>query len=604
MEYKPDLEKIRNLFEFPDTVTLSHFPTEDDIVDPKMLQDDQIVFERKQFEFLHFPLHPIYNRFFDYFGICPVQLHPTGYELISSYLILCKKVGLTPCLNDILSCYSLTSTKATGGKRFSLFLKSSARPLVTEKARYSGDWKNKPIIVGGKWKAYEESPCMIPRKFGKPSDDKKRCANFELPEARLKVLEDKIFKEKYTAKGLIRRSALKDISANFGLFGEVTPMGKRRTYEIKRPVLPSTSGSKLPAQQITTDAGGLVPPVKEISIVHIPTPLDIVPLQSDTPTVQDIVWQKRKATREAAHSFSPQKNKRFKTAANIGQKITDRMIQQPVGKSVAEESTRYEVVLEKEWAPKPVRSNGKPLLEGDSIHEDPEACLAIFRAFIAPNDDVNAALTERKKSVNNACIKIVEAANAVNSLVKKVEATDLLFSEKEGLEKKVKALEDDIQRKNLLIENHAKALEDEKAKLKAEHGEKITEIRFIQMSELVAAKEQAQKDKLSVQIQSEKYKNQWMDADASKTEVKKNFDQHKLKCKNRADKLFEYYSKMVTASICEGYRAGWMEANKEPSEEKTHPDVYDKLNNVLVNNYEVEYPAFSDSENEEDGATS
>ncbi|CAL9015253.1 unnamed protein product [Prunus brigantina] len=140
-------------------------------------------------EHIRFPLHPLFHMLLFFLDLHPMQLNPNSYLLISGFLAIGLKWGVSLSFKDFSYLHDLACVR--GENHYFFFTPGACKKIFTCKPTSTKYWKNHLLLITGEWAAPEMSNMPIPSAFGPkpglPSDKR----HF-IPEDRRAWLEENL----------------------------------------------------------------------------------------------------------------------------------------------------------------------------------------------------------------------------------------------------------------------------------------------------------------------------------------------------------------------------------------------------------------------------
>ncbi|CAL8152748.1 unnamed protein product [Prunus armeniaca] len=134
-----------------------------------------------------------------FLGLHPMQLNPNSYILISGFLAVGLKWGVTLSFKDFIYLYDLACVK--GESHYFFFTFGSGKKVFSCKPTSSKYWKNQPPLITGEWAApkmfnmpislaFGRKPGLTNLFFGSTSFGQKTCSKTFVPSTLNFVAED------------------------------------------------------------------------------------------------------------------------------------------------------------------------------------------------------------------------------------------------------------------------------------------------------------------------------------------------------------------------------------------------------------------------------
>ncbi|TQE00992.1 hypothetical protein C1H46_013532 [Malus baccata] len=159
-----EIVKARDLGHVPDDIHLSPLPAGVDMYSGLGIPAGSTILSPDHLEVLSFPLHPMIHLILFFTNTHPMQLNPNSYLIMSTFLALGLKLGVSLGFRDFLYLFDLTVIK--GETSFFNFKPRYRKKFLSLGPSRARDWKNRPLLISGNWKAPELSQLSIPSAFG------------------------------------------------------------------------------------------------------------------------------------------------------------------------------------------------------------------------------------------------------------------------------------------------------------------------------------------------------------------------------------------------------------------------------------------------------
>ncbi|KAM2185680.1 hypothetical protein ACFX1Q_030657 [Malus domestica] len=148
----------------PDDVHFSPFPVGIDMYSGFDIPAGSTVLSPDHLGVISFPFHPMIHLILFFTNTHPMQLNPNSYLIMSTFLALGLKLGVSLGFRDFLYLFDLTVIK--GAANFFNFKPRYHKKFLSLGLSRARDWKNRILLISRNWKAPELSPLSISSAFG------------------------------------------------------------------------------------------------------------------------------------------------------------------------------------------------------------------------------------------------------------------------------------------------------------------------------------------------------------------------------------------------------------------------------------------------------
>ncbi|CAL8992344.1 unnamed protein product, partial [Prunus brigantina] len=173
----------------PDNIGISPLPRGSNMYTGAGIPRGSLILSPAHLEHIRFPLHPLFHMLLFFLDLHPMQLNPNSYLLISGFLAIGLKWGVSLSFKNFIYLHDLACVR--GENHYFFFTPGARKKIFTCKPTSTKYWKNHPFLFTGEWAAPEMSNMPIPSAFGPkpglPSDKR----HF-IPEDRRAWLEENL----------------------------------------------------------------------------------------------------------------------------------------------------------------------------------------------------------------------------------------------------------------------------------------------------------------------------------------------------------------------------------------------------------------------------
>ncbi|XP_059643816.1 uncharacterized protein LOC132285639 [Cornus florida] len=407
---KFSIASVMEEFDIPEGVEIAEYPEGADFTSGEGIKESELLLSVGHLNALRFPLHPFYHLVFNKLGLVPLQVNPNFFRILSALLVRRKLEALDLTLADLLLTYNISKHGTEPGRFF--FTSPLHQRICTNLPSSEKKWKERMVIVKGKWFVPQSITLPIPRKFGKLGIEYltslytkcsgcfpcqvlmfRRTYEFlgvflvTFPSSaarnRLSFLEERVWSDPSPIEDLLTSSNLKDIASS------------AVAVDLMDLSLQSFDSFPITEEEIRR-AEALKKKAEDAQ------PLVVIRSTEDEVEVEE----------------PPIKKSRLNPPSSGKGKVPSKSRGKKAGEAEPEDEVRAFVLAETgaPWTPSFSRVDKSVLHSGDSVITDPSAALAVARGMWLPKDEEAISQMGLEQLLPSAPVRAIEVRIAPSEL--------------------------------------------------------------------------------------------------------------------------------------------------------------------------------------------